>query len=552
MTYYVTHEGDSLEEARANFSWDIPADYNIAADLIQKHDDPDRVALYQEHDDGSTEEYTFAELDAASNRLANALESLGVERGDRVAINVPQKPATLLTHLACWKLGAISVPLSVLFGKEALEYRLVDSSAEVIVADESVVDVVEDVVPKCPDLAHVIEVDGDGEERPDFDSLLADHPPEYDVADTTPETPAILLYTSGSTGPPKGVLHNHKILPAHCSGYAMYFGNGDVEGQIMGHALFHSHAEWAWIGSLFISVLPAWHYGRPIVGYPFGAFDPEKQFALWERFDVTHAFVAPTALRSMMTVDEPTEQFDLDIEVIMSGSEPVTSEIYDWVEGTFEDVVLNEVFGQTETGGVVICDCANWFENKTGSMGRPVPGHDLAIVNSETGEELPPGEIGEIAVDRRNDPGVFEEYWNEPEKTEAARLGDWHLTGDLGTRDEADYYEFESRKDDLINTSGYRVGPGEVEDMILEHPDVEQTGVIGVPNDQRGEIIKAYVQPVPGVDDYERLRTDLKEFVREELAKYKYPREIEFIDDIPQTVTGKIQRTELRQREGLE
>ncbi|MFB6207165.1 MAG: acyl-CoA synthetase [Haloglomus sp.] len=546
MPWHLTLEGESYESARESFAWDIPEGYNAAHDLLRKHEDTDRVALHQAFPDRPDETATFADLDRRSNRMAHALAELGVERGDRVAVIVPQKPANPVTHLACWKLGAISLPLSILFGEDALRYRLQDSGARVAVADESVAGAVTDVRGDCPDLAHVVTVDGDdGDDAHAFETLVDDRPTSFEIADTDRDTPAIIMYTSGSTGPPKGVLHTHDLWVGHCPAFRMYFERDVSE------STFWTPADWAWIGALGDLVFPAWHYGRPVVGYPMGSFDAETAFDICERFDVTDAFLPPTAIRMMMAVDEPAERYDLDLTAICSGGEPLTPEILEWAETELEGVVVNELYGQTEAN-LLVTNCQEWFPAQAGSMGKPVPGHDVAIVDEETGEELPPGEVGQIAVRHGDDPVIFEEYWNQPEKTAAARVGEWHLTGDLGSRDADGYFWFKARDDDIIITAGYRVGPGEVESAILEHPDVEQVGVVGVPDEERNERIKAFIQPVAGVTGDDELRAAVRDLVRDQLAAYEYPREIEFVETLPQTTTGKIQRTKLRERETSE
>ncbi|MFB6360644.1 MAG: acyl-CoA synthetase [Halobacteriales archaeon] len=548
MTWYLELPGDSYEAAYENFDWALPEDYNIAYDFLRKHEDPaDRTALRQGYPDGRRATYSFAEVDRHTNRLAHALADLGVERGDRVAIMVPQKPAALFTHLACWKLGAVSVPLSMLFGADAVQYRLEDCDASVLIADTSVIDTATDVQAACPSLAHVIEVDGDpGADHPAFADLIADRPDEFKLAATTADTPAILMYTSGSTGPPKGVLHTHGVWVGVCPIYAMYFGQGDVTANILDNLVVYGHAEWAWIGSLGFTVLPAWHYGRPIVGFAQEGFDPARSFDILEEFGVTHVMFVPTALRMVMAAGIEPGEYDLALETMMSGSESVTPEIIEWVETAFEDVTINENYGQTEVTGP-LSNCAAWFDPKPGSMGKPVPGSDVAVIDPETGDPKSTGEIGEIAV-RRDPahPGIFQEYWNDPERTDAARTGGWHLTGDLARVDHEGYFWFESRADDLIITSGYRVSPIDVEKAILEHEAVTQAGVIGVADERRGEVIKAYVETP--VEDQEALADDVKRLVRDRMAKYAYPREIEVVEQLPKTVTGKIKRATLRER----
>lgn len=543
MTWQVTIPTESYERARETFEWDIPADYNAAYDMVGKHDDTDRVALYQAYPDGRREEYTFADLDRRSDRLANALSARGIGEGDRVGVVLPQVPANPVTHLACWKLGAISMPLSVLFGPDGLGYRLEDSGAAAVVTDSDNYGTVADVREACPDLEVVLEVDwtnaGYHAETTPFGPTLEAADPVFDPVETGPDTPGIIMYTSGSTGPPKGALHTQTIWLGHCPAFRMYF-ELDVS-----EAVCWTPADWAWIGSLGDLIFPAWHYGRPVVGYPMAGFDAETALEILAEFDVTSAFLPPTAIRMLMGTD--VGGYDLDVEAICSGGEPLTSEILEWAESELDGVAVNEIYGQTEAN-MLVCNCRSWFPARAGSMGKPVPGHDVAVIDGETGRELDAGEVGEIAVKREGNPVVFEEYWNEPEKTAAVRVGEYHRTGDLGQRDDEGYVWFKSRDDDLIITSGYRVGPGEVEDAILEHPDIEQAGVIGVPDETRGEIIKAFCQPRAGVDGGDDLRESVRSLVRSNLAKHEYPREIEFVDQLPTTTTGKIRRTDLRER----
>ncbi|QCC54744.1 acyl-CoA synthetase [Natronorubrum bangense] len=551
MTWTVMPTFDEYAHARETFQWELPESFNPAVDFLRKHDDTSRTALRYEQPDGGLETYSFDDLDARSDRLAAALADLGVEAGDRVGVVVPQKPQNPLTHLANWKLGAVSVPLTVLFGRDALQYRLADSEAVAVVVDPSVRETIDEIRDECPALEHVIElgdgssVDGDAHA---FEDLLVAHEPGIDVYDATPETPTAIMYTSGSTGPPKGVRHSHALWLGRAAAAYNYFDQGLEAGE----TTVWTPADWAWGAALGGTLFAAWHHGCTVVGWPRDGFDPEAAYDLMERHGVTEAFMPPTALRMLMAVDDPEGQFDLALETFASAGEPLTSEVVDWVDETFGDVAINEFYGQTELN-LVVGNSSSWFDTRPGSMGKPFPGYELAVLDPETHEELAAGETGELAVKPGDRRVFFDEYWNLPEKTANKQTeSGWFLTGDLVKRDVEGYLWFVSRTDDVILTSGYRVGPMEVEEAILHHPDAEQAGVIGVPDETHGEAIKAYVQPAS--DDYnpDEFREEIRDLVRDRLAEYEYPRRIEFIDELPTTTTGKIQRRSLRDRDGLD
>ncbi|WP_253738690.1 acyl-CoA synthetase [Halohasta salina] len=542
MTWQIMPAYDSLEAARQQFAWELPEAYNPADDFLREHD-PDRSALIYEEPDGSVSTHSYGDLDEQSDRLAAALDALGIEPGDRVAVVVPQKPANPITHLANWKLGAISVPLTVLFGPEALEYRLEDSGAKAVVVDPGVRETVEAVRESCPALNHVIELgESATEDAHAFEDLVDDHEPGINSYESTPETPSAIMYTSGSTGPPKGVLHSHALWLGRAAAAYNYFDQG-----VAGSTLW-TPADWAWGAALGGTLCAGLHYGATVVAWPREGFDPEAVFEFLARHDVTHSFMPPTALRMLMDVDDPADRYDLSLEALAAAGEPLTPEILEWAAESFDDVPVNEFYGQTELN-LVVGNSATWFEAQPESMGRPLPGYEVRVVDPDDpdpDEPLPRGEAGELAVKPDDRRVFFDEYWHLPEQTAEKEVDGWFLTGDIVERDAEGYCWFVSRADDVILTSGYRVGPMEVESVLLEHPTVEQAGVVGVPDETRGEAIKAFVQPTEAGSA--ALREELQTLVREQLAAYEYPREIEFVDTLPTTTTGKIQRRELRER----
>jgi acetyl-CoA synthetase len=535
---------DTYEEAREGFEWDVPETFNIATDVVSKHaDERGKVALFQDVEDGPDHTHTFWQLERRSGEIANALADLGVGRGDRIAILGTRSDRVMLSHLAAWKLGAISVPLSVLYGPDGLRYRLEDSEPAAVLADSSLFDAVAEAISDLDTVGTFVGYDGepdvDGVETLTFDELTGS--PEFDAVETDPTDPAMILYTSGTTGAPKGIVQAHQALIGWLPSFQMCFELPWSEDDPM----LYVTPDLAWIGGINL-VLGAWHYGFPAFRYDSDSgFDPRTVYDNIEKWGPTRAVLVPGMLKPMSELD--SSQWDLStLSVVMSGSEPVSESLYEFVTETL-GANLNEMYGQTEALHLVTT-CSQWFDVEPGSLGFPVPGHDVAIVDDD-GSPKATGETGHIAL-RQPDPVMFRELWNDPDGTDSRFIGEWMDTEDLGYTDGDGRLWFKSRDDNLILTSGYRVGPAEVEGSIIELDDVANVGVIGVPDDQRGEIIKAYVQPAEDVTADAELRDRIRTHVREKLAKYQYPREIEFIDRVPTTATGKVQRHELESLEG--
>ena len=534
--------GRTYEEICQSFKWEIPKYYNIGVDICDKWArQPTRLALIYENPDRGVERYTFRDLAKLSNRFANGLVAHGVKRGDRVALLLPQCPETAISHIAVYKIGAIALPLFTLFGVDALEYRLSNCGAKAIVTDRENLPKIMEISGKLRDLEIVIVVGGEGLSRVlDFQDLIEGGSTRFEPFNSRADDPALIIYTSRTTGPPKGALHTHRVLLGHLPGVEFPHCFSPQAGD-----LFWTPADWAWIGGLIDVLLPSWHHGVPVLARRAMKFDPEEAFRLIAKHRVRNLFMPPTALKMMRQVQDPARRYDYDVRTIGSGGESLGEDLLEWGRETFS-VTINEFYGQTEVN-LVIGSCSEAMTPKPGSMGRAIPGHNVEVVD-EDGNPVAPREVGEIAV-KRPDPVMFLEYWQDPESTEAKFIGDWCLTGDLAKRDEDGYFWFEGRKDDLITSSGYRIGPTEIEECLMKHPSVAMAAVIGRPDDVRTEVVKAFIVPKPGVTPDDALKIEIVRFVKRRLAAYQYPREIEFTDELPMTATGKIMRGVLKNRE---
>ncbi len=531
---------DSYDEVYTAFRWPAPARYNIALDTCDKHADttPDAPALIHETEGGTVTTYSFRTIQRLACRAANAFANTGIERGDRIGILLGQSPETLVTHLGCWRSGIISLPLFTLFGEDALEYRLENSGAKALVTDRENYAKVAPIRDRLPALEKVYLIDGAETGALDFHATLNEASDSHDAVYTSAEDPAFLAYTSGTTGAPKGALHAHRTMLGHIPGFALpheFFGqDGD---------LCWSPADWAWLGGLMDVLMPCLWFGRPVVAFRGrGRFDPERAYDVIAKHRVRNLFMVPTMLKLMRQTPVPAK---MPLRTIISGGEALGNELIAWGHEQF-GLNINEIYGQTECN-LVLGHIPALMTAKPGSLGRPSPGHVVDVIDG-TGNPVPDGEEGEIAC-RRPDPVMMLEYWRNPDATEKKYDGDWFRTGDLGTRDDEGYFWFKGRADDVITTSGYRVGPGEIEDSLIRHPAVTDAAVVGVPNPVRTEIIKAFVVPSPGTEATTELAGEIQQWVRERLAAHEYPREVEFIDQLPMTATGKVMRRVLRQRE---
>jgi acetyl-CoA synthetase len=522
------------------FRWQIPAQYNIGVDVCDRWAaaDPGRLAILHVHPDGRTDEITFGWLRETSNRLANALTAHGITRGDRVAALLPQAPEVAASHIAIYKAGAVALPIAILFGPDALAYRLQNSGARALITNAQGLAKLAEVRAQVPDLSLVLSIDGPDDGALGFNDTLARARADFAPVATTPDDPAMMIYTSGTTGQPKGALHGHRVVLGHLPGVEMPHDFLPQPGD-----RFWTPADWAWAGGLLDALLPSLHHGVPVVARKFEKFDPEEAYALMAKAGVRNAFIPPTALRMLRSAQSPREH-DLRLRTLGSGGEALGAETYDWGRATF-GLTINEFYGQTECN-LVLSSCAMIGVSKPGAIGKPVPGHDVAVIR-ENGSRAEPGELGQIAV-KRPDPVMFLEYWGRPEATQQKFIGDWMTTGDQGAVDDEGYITFIGRDDDVITSSGYRIGPGEIEDCLITHPAVALAAVVGKPDPVRTEIVKAFIVLKPDVVASDALAAEVQDFVRKRLAAHEYPREVAFIKDMPMTTTGKIIRRLLREK----
>ncbi|MXN66845.1 AMP-binding protein [Stappia sp. GBMRC 2046] len=534
-------KADSYDALTRKFRWDVPERFNMGVDVSDKWtaSDPDRLALTFIDEEGNASDYTFSDLSRLSNRLANLLTASGVIQGDRVGILLPQAPETAFGHIAAHKMGAISIPLFMLFGEEALLYRLKDSGARAIITNTDGANKILPIRDRLPELRHVFTVDGKHIGTRDLHEEMAGHSAQYTPVNTSADDPAVIIYTSGTTGQPKGALHAHRVLLGHLPGVEMSHDFFPQEGDRI-----WTPADWAWIGGLLDVLMPALHHGVPVVARRFSKFTGEAAFQLLQDQKIRNAFLPPTALKMMRQVDNPEKRWKLNLRSVASGGETLGTELLDWGRRVF-GLTINEFYGQTECN-MIVSSCGAIMDARPGIMGRAVPGHELAIV-TDGGQVLANGEIGNIAV-RRPDPVMFLGYWRNEKATRAKFAGDWLLTGDTGIQDEAGWIRFVGRDDDVITSAGYRIGPGEIEDCLIGHPAVKLAAAVGKPDKLRTEIVKAYVVLNEDAVPSDGLAGEIQDWVKTRLAAHEYPREVEFVEELPMTTTGKIIRRELRQR----
>jgi acetyl-CoA synthetase len=580
---------DSYSALHSQFGWHVPEDFNIAEVCCTRwaKKTPHAIAI-REHVSGKSlaksKAYTYLQLQQAANFLSTKLADLGVKRGDRVAIVLPQRFETAVAYMAVLQMGAIAVPLSMLFGPDALEYRINDSDAVVALVDEVSEPALRQIQSNCPKLASIMPLAGVFIALTAIKNIVKSAIKSKFHVTTKADDGAILIYTSGTTGPPKGALIPHRALIGNLTGFVCsqnWFGFDGVK-NTSSNAVFWSPADWAWTGGLMDALLPTLYFGREIVAFR-GRFSPEAAFELLQTQRVTHTFLFPTALKAMMKAfPEPKKHYKLNLQAIMSAGEAVGDAVYDYCQKQL-GVTVNEMFGQTEIN-YIVGNCAVKYPSKPNSMGKPYPGHNVAVIDDD-GNICPDGVPGDVAVNRfdihgQPDPIFFLGYWKNEAATQSKFTGDWCRTGDLATRDADGYLWYSGRADDVFKAAGYRIGPSEIENCLVKHPAVANAAVVPKPDAERGAVVKAYVVLAAGyaakynistinliavqaintlargindtvneVFSEKTLISELQAHVKALLAPYEYPKEIEFIDALPMTTTGKVQRRVLRVQE---
>lgn len=510
----------TYEEACAAHSWQVPERYNIAADVCDKHP-RDKLAMIHEDPDGAVREVTWGELQDMSDRFARLLTERGVERGDPVAMLLPATPETAAAFFGTWKIGAILLSMSILYGDDGIRHRLTDSEAKVVVTNA----------------ANRSRVEGQTEELVELEpGGLDEGDTDFERVDTAAEDPAQLYYTSGTTGLAKGILHAHRYILGH----EEFIYCHDVRDE----ERFHGMGEWAWAAGICPLIGP-WRMGAvQLVLQRKGGFDPHQQLDFLSRHEASNVFATPTAIRSMMGISDAGTRYPQRFRIVCSAGEPLNPEAIRWFREQYGVTVL-DYYGLSES--YPLCGNFPFMEVREGSMGKPMPGWQVEILDEDE-RPVKPGERGEICLRARSNPHYPLGYWNNPGAGEETFGGEWFHTKDAASQDEDGYVWYAGRADDVIISAGYRIGPFEVESACLEHPAVAEAAAVAWPDERRGNIVKAFVVLAAGHEPSDELGKEIGAFVRDHLSAYAYPRQVEFVDDLPKTLTGKIRRIELRER----
>ena len=526
------------QETYSSFQWERPERYNFARDVIDRWE-PDNPALFWVNDEGTEISRTFAQISEASRRLCNVLSEAGVRAGNTVIVMLPRVIPWWETFTATLRMGAVISPGTVQLSEKDLEYRINAAAATCVITDSANAAKVDAVMENCPTLMVRIVTGGQRDGWIDYRQAVAAAAPEFESADTRADDEAICYFTSGTTGYPKMCIHTHSYAIGHRI-------TGELWLDLKPDDLHWNVSDTGWGKAAYSSYFGPWLCGTTLFIHHTTGFNPQQTLELLAKYPITTFCGAPTIYRMLVLEDLNHYEFKA-LRHCTGAGEPLNPEIIEtWKKAT--GLTIRDGYGQTES--VILCASFPCIEPKAGSMGRPAPGIDLQVIDDE-GNIVETNTEGDIAVRIEPQPpqGFFREYRNDPERTAATRRGDWYVTGDRAYRDEDGYFWFVSRADDVILSAGYRIGPFEVESALIEHPAVAESAVVSSPDKTRGEVVKAFVVLAPGFSASEELKLTLQGHVKRVTAPYKYPRRIEFMDNLPKTVSGKIRRVELRESE---
>jgi len=540
-------------QVEKEFDWSKGGIYNVAHEAIDRHAASwrkNKIALYWIGPANEERKFTFGEMKHLSNKFANLLKDLGAVKGDRVFIFMDRIPELYVAAIGTVKMGAVASPLFSALGPEGVKDRMLDAGARFLITQPYLLKRLEPVMQELTEISSIIVVKDPNEQFDmpsngvDYHEVMDKASPKFEVMSMAPTDPYVVHYTSGSTGKPKGVIHGHKAMIQQLvtSKWVLDLREDDT---------YWCTADPGWVTGTSYGIFGPWYLGTAMITYA-GRFDARSWYSIIERYGITVWYTAPTALRMLMKAgDEVVGEFDWSkVRHVCSVGEPLNPEVIRWAQKTMGKRI-HDNWWQTETGAQMICNYP-CMDIKPGSMGKPIPGVHAGIVDEE-GRELPPKTQGLLAI-RPGWPSMMQSIWrNAPKFKEYFKVPGWYVSGDNAYMDEEGYYWFLGRADDLIKTSGERVGPFEVESALVEHPAVAEAAVIGKPDELRGEIIKAFVTLRHDFKPSEELKTEIANFVKTKLAFYAYPREIEFVESLPKTRSGKIMRRVLKARElGLE
>lgn len=551
------------------FQWKLPQYYNIGYDITDKHvknGNGNHIAVQYETLSNKLIECTFNELSTRSNKLSNILHNrFHIQQRDRIGILSSQCIDTVIIHAATYKINAIAVPLFVLFGSDALCYRINDSGINTLFVETNKFDEIIALKQdnKLPNLKYIVVCDIDNNSTKPYNdpamniyninTLIESSNKQHICVHSNINDPAVIIYTSGTTGSPKGALHAHRVLLGHLPGVEYpqnYFPQP--------HDKFWTPADWAWIGGLFDCVLTSLHHGIPVVAKRFRKFQPDLAFELIQKYSIKNMFMPPTALKLMrnISINDIQSKYMTNVRSIGCGGEPLGESLLEWARHAFNGITINEFYGQTECN-LVLGNCSHSNVIIPGSMGLPIPGHIVHIVD-DNGQRVSDGTVGNIGI-LQPDPVTFLHYWNLPQKTADKFVNNYLITGDMGKQING-YFYFFGRNDDVIKSGGYRIGPNEIEECLMKNQYVSNCAVVGEPDPTRGEIVKAFIiinqhefiqlqnnNTQCSTDElYDIVKSNISDWVKSRLAAYEYPRKIIFVDSLPMTTTGKIIRNQLK------